>query len=163
RLLLVISVMLALAFGSGVGADPADDMCGFKLRDWESRSVLATKTTFVERPLFRVVDMRNHLGGGKERLTSTVLKSDEPKPQAKELRVRRTNDFEVTGNGSAPAWKDTEWESLHKRTTGGLPYETRVKVLYSNMGLYILMDATDKKITATLTEDFQDLWTEDVF
>ena len=49
------------------------------------------------------------------------------------------------------------------RPTTGLPYETRVKVLYSKKGLYVLMDATDKKLTATMQEDFQNLWTEDVF
>ena len=38
-----------------------------------------------------------------------------------------------------------------------------MKVLYSKKGLYVLMDATDAKITATMQDDFQDLWTEDVF
>jgi hypothetical protein len=38
-----------------------------------------------------------------------------------------------------------------------------VKVLYSETGLYVLMDATDRAITATMKEDFLDLWTEDVF
>ena len=49
------------------------------------------------------------------------------------------------------------------RTTKGLPYETKVKVLYSKKGLYVLMEATDQKITATFTKDNQHLWTEDVF
>ena len=89
------------------------------------------------------------------------LKSD--KPAARELRVRPTDDFEVTGDGSAAAWKGAEWEKLHQRGTGGPAYETRVKTLYSKKGLYVLMDATDKKITAKMTEDFQNLWTEDVF
>ena len=42
-------------------------------------------------------------------------------------------------------------------------YETRVKVLYSPTGLYVLMDATDRRLTATMKEDFLDLWNEDVF
>jgi predicted TIM-barrel fold metal-dependent hydrolase len=93
------------------------------------------------------------------------LKTDEEKKELapRELRVKATDDFEVTGDGSAAAWKKTEWEPLHKRNAKGLPYETRVKVLYSKKGLYVLMDATDKKITAKITDDFQDLWTEDVF
>jgi hypothetical protein len=82
-------------------------------------------------------------------------------PPAPELHVRATDEFEVTGDGSAEAWKKADWEPLHKRT--GLPYETRVKVLYSPGGLYVLMDATDRKLTATLTRDFENLWTEDVF
>lgn len=82
---------------------------------------------------------------------------------SKELRVRPTADFEVTGDGSAPAWRQAEWETLGKRTANGAPYETRVKVLYSPKGLYVLMDATDEKITAAFQDDFHDLWTEDVF
>ena len=69
----------------------------------------------------------------------------------------------MTGDGSASAWQKAEWEPLHERTDAGLPYRTRVKVLYSKKGLYVLMDATDAKITATMQDDFQDLWTEDVF
>jgi hypothetical protein len=84
-------------------------------------------------------------------------------PPARVLRVRPTDDFEVKGDGSAPAWAKAEWEPLHKRTKDGHPYETRIKVLYSKTGLYVLMDATDERLTATLQEDFQNLWTEDVF
>ena len=36
-------------------------------------------------------------------------------------------------------------------------------MLYSKTGLYFLMDGTDRKLTATMTEDFMDLWNEDVF
>src|SRR5262245_19307647 len=81
----------------------------------------------------------------------------------RELRVRLTEDFEVTGDGSAAAWKKAEWEPLHARAAANHPYEARFKALYSKTGLYVLMDATDKKITATMTEDFSNLWTEDVF
>jgi hypothetical protein len=79
------------------------------------------------------------------------------------MRVRATDDFEVTGDGRAEAWKKAEWVPLRKRSEGGLPYETKVKVLYSKKGLYVLMDATDRAITATFTKDFENLWTEDVF
>jgi hypothetical protein len=84
-------------------------------------------------------------------------------PALPELRVRRAADFEVTGDGSAPAWGAATWEPLRRREAAGRPYDTRVKALYSGKGLYVLMDATDKTITATMTEDFRDLWTEDVF
>jgi hypothetical protein len=42
-------------------------------------------------------------------------------------------------------------------------YDTRFKMLYSPTVLYFLMEATDRKLTATMTEDFLDLWNEDVF
>src|SRR5262249_27847038 len=38
------------------------------------RSMMVTKTTTVERPKFPVVDVHNHLGGGKARLTPEVVK-----------------------------------------------------------------------------------------
>jgi predicted TIM-barrel fold metal-dependent hydrolase len=84
-------------------------------------------------------------------------------PALKELRVHRTTDFDVVGDGSAPEWRQAEWVPLAARDGGSLAYETRIKVLYSRTGLYVLMDATDQKVTATFTEDFRDLWTEDVF
>jgi hypothetical protein len=85
------------------------------------------------------------------------------KPAKRELRVRATEDFEVTGDGRAEAWKKAEWEPLHRRTDAGKAYETRIKALYSKTGLYVLMDATDGKLTTTGKKDFDDLWTEDVF
>jgi hypothetical protein len=92
------------------------------------------------------------------------INADDSKPTVKpELRVRPSDDFEVTGEGSADQWNTVEWQSLHQRDTDGLPYDTRFKVLYSKTGLYVLMKASDKKITASFTEDFQNLWTEDVF
>lgn len=81
----------------------------------------------------------------------------------KVLHVRRTNDFELTGDGSAVAWARAAWEPLSRRKDGLLPYEARVKVLYSKTGLYVLMSGTDRKLTATITKDFEDLWKEDVF
>jgi predicted TIM-barrel fold metal-dependent hydrolase len=90
----------------------------------------------------------------------------EPKsetPVGRELKVPATDDFELKGDGSAEAWKKAEWTPLHKRTEKGHPYETKFKVLYSKKGLYVLMEATDKKITAKFTKDNENLWTEDVF
>ncbi len=92
------------------------------------------------------------------------IKGDAPKTSPPpELRVQRTEDFEVTGDGSAPVWTKATWEPLHRRGAGLLPYDTQVKVLYSKKGLYVLAESTDKKLTATIKEDFQNLWLEDVF
>jgi predicted TIM-barrel fold metal-dependent hydrolase len=98
-----------------------------------------------------------------ERILYGLPKSQRVSTPARELRVRRTDDFEVMGDGSAPAWKKAEWEPLHRRTRDGHSYQTRIKVLWSATGLYVLMDATDQKITAALGEDYLNLWTEDVF
>jgi hypothetical protein len=85
------------------------------------------------------------------------------KPAAKVLRVQRTEDFLVNGKGDAPAWAKASWEPLTMREPDGRRYQTRVKVLYSPRGLYVLMEGEDSTITATMKEDFLDLWNEDVF
>jgi hypothetical protein len=77
------------------------------------------------------------------------------------LQIKPTADFEITGEGNAAAWENTEWISLTKRQ-GEKPYTTRAKLLYSEQGIYVLFHCDDKKISATKTEDFTDLWKEDV-
>ncbi len=85
------------------------------------------------------------------------------RPSAKTLRIRRTEDFVVNGRGDASAWKKADWEPLNLRTVDGHKYKTHVKMLYSETGLYVLMEAEDRTITATMKADFLDLWNEDVF
>jgi hypothetical protein len=79
------------------------------------------------------------------------------------LSVKLVDEFEVTGGGDHASWRQAEWTTLRRRQEDGHPYESRFKILYSSTGLYLLMDGTDKKLTATMNEDFMDLWTEDVF
>ena len=89
-----------------------------------------------------------------------VSAQTEPRPQ---LTVKPAEDFEVSGAGDQAAWKQAEWTPLRRRQEDGHPYDTRFKMLYSKTGLYFLMEGTDKKVTATMSEDFMDLWNEDVF
>ncbi|MEO8076372.1 MAG: carbohydrate-binding family 9-like protein [Acidobacteriota bacterium] len=79
------------------------------------------------------------------------------------LRVRPVDDFAVTGAGDHSSWQQAQWTTLNRRQPDGHNYESRFKVLYSKTGLYFLMEGTDRKLTATMTEDFMDLWNEDVF
>ncbi len=79
------------------------------------------------------------------------------------LHVPRTDDFKITGDGSAAAWQDVPWTALNKRESKGHDYDARIKMLYSDSGVYVLFTGTDAKVTATMTEDFADLWNEDVF
>lgn len=80
-----------------------------------------------------------------------------------QLSVKPAQDFEVTGAGDNAAWAQVEWTPMRRRQADGHPYDTRFKVLYSGTGLYFLMDGTDRKLTATMNEDFMDLWNEDVY
>jgi hypothetical protein len=78
-------------------------------------------------------------------------------------RVASAADFAVDGTGSAAAWSKAEWQTLSTRGTAPGAYPTRFKMLCSSTGLYVLMDGEDRALTATMKEDFLDLWTEDVF
>lgn len=77
------------------------------------------------------------------------------------ISIKKTGNFDITGDGSAPEWSSTEWITLEKRKGLG-SYGTRAKLLYSESGIYGLFSCEDQKITATLKEDFANLWTEDV-
>jgi hypothetical protein len=77
------------------------------------------------------------------------------------LSIKHTTDFEVTGNGTDPAWGSAEWITL-PRIKGASAYATKVKLLYSDKGIYALYNCEDRKITSTLREDFTPLWKEDV-
>ncbi|MEZ5944424.1 MAG: carbohydrate-binding family 9-like protein [Planctomycetaceae bacterium] len=80
-----------------------------------------------------------------------------------QIRVQKCEDFEVTGKGDAPQWEQVEWTALKRRGAGKLDYTARFKMLYSDKGVYVLFDGTDEVLTATMKEDFLDLWNEDVF
>lgn len=77
------------------------------------------------------------------------------------IKVKPTNDFTVTGNGSHASWNTAAWITLPQRNKQE-PLSTKVKTLYSTTGIYFLFHCTDKRISATMQADFLDLWTEDV-
>ena len=55
-------------------AQEKDDIKELKLRDWQPRSMLITKATDIAKPAFPVIDVHNHLGGGKATLTPERVK-----------------------------------------------------------------------------------------
>lgn len=81
---------------------------------------------------------------------------------ADELLIKKTTDFDISGNGSAKNWNSTQWITIPQRTTGGANYETKAKLLYSSAGIYCLFSCEDKILTNTMQADFMDLWNEDV-
>ncbi len=97
--------------------------------------------------------LTTHYDGGVQAQT-------QDRPQ---LTVKLTDDFQVTGTGEHASWRQAEWTSLRRRQADGHPYDSRFKVLYSKTGIYFLMEGTDKKLTSAMSEDFMDLWKEDVF
>jgi hypothetical protein len=89
------------------------------------------------------------------------LSKTEANPKDSVLRVKKVNDFEVRGDGSASEWARTEWATL-TRSKGESNYTTKFKTVYSDKGIYCLFVCEDSKITSTLREDFADLYKEDV-
>lgn len=79
------------------------------------------------------------------------------------ILVKHCDDFELNGLGDAAAWDTTEWVALNRRPMAQHTYESRIKTLYSDSGIYVLFDGSDQKLTATLQADFLDLWNEDVY
>ncbi len=78
------------------------------------------------------------------------------------LYIQSTEDFEIDGEGNHAAWSKTEWVTLTLQHGPAEKLLTQAKVLYSETGVYFLVQCEDEKLTATLTEDFADLYKEDV-
>lgn len=79
-----------------------------------------------------------------------------------EIEVRRAADFEVTGDGSNPAWACAEWHVLTRVGKGRARYGARFKTLYSETGIYFLVECEDRRLTCTIEADNQDIYNEDV-
>ena len=98
-------------------------------------------------------------------VNSTKTSDKSPSEKRPELRVPRVDDFKITGDGTHAAWEKAAWNPLHKRPASGelLPYDAKFKMLYSKTGVYVLFSGSDARLTATMNEDFLDLWNEDVY
>ncbi len=101
------------------------------------------------------------LGGMAWFVCASPLPAAENAPRS--LTVKQCHDFTITGKGDADAWKQTDWVALNRRPKGKHDYTARFKMLYSPTGVYVLFDGSDQTLTATMQEDFLDLWNEDVF
>ena len=70
----LFAVAVAATAAGPAFAQEKDDIRELKLRDWQPRSMLITKATEVAKPAFPVIDVHNHLGGGKATLTPERVK-----------------------------------------------------------------------------------------
>lgn len=83
-------------------------------------------------------------------------------PKDSILKLAKTVDFVLTGDGSAIQWNRAQWINLPQTGDRTTIYSTQFKIVYSDSGIYCLFKCADNKITATLQEDFADLFNEDV-
>ena len=77
------------------------------------------------------------------------------------ITVKRTEDFNLSGDGKNNGWKNVLWNVL-SASESDERRETRFKVLYSSSGIYFLFQNEDEILTASKTADFERLWLEDV-
>ena len=77
--------------------------------------------------------------------------------------VPKVEDFEITGSGGAAAWAKAAWGEMKREGKDGPTYFSRFKMVYSPKGLYFFMSGSDERLSATMQEDFMDLFLEDVF
>ncbi|MBN1909321.1 MAG: carbohydrate-binding family 9-like protein [Pirellulales bacterium] len=138
-------------------ADEPSDIRQPELRDGRPRSMLKIEMTKVDRTKRPATDSHNQLGGGAKTLSPKPIDAAAGEP----YRVRKTKDFKITGMGDNAAWAAAEWAMMPARKAD--KRVSRFKMLYSDRGLYVLMDGDDADITSTKKADFEDLWTEDVF
>jgi hypothetical protein len=90
---------------------------------------------------------------------TTETRHNEPGSMA----ILKSPDFILTGNGQAHEWDNAEWEDIPQRNNmETVEYPTRVKVLYSESGIYFLFNCGDRIINSTLQADNLKLWEEDV-
>ena len=125
----------------------------FNIPPWQGTKVLQTLPGFLRNKFLLMLMLP--IGVIGQSLPATNGKGDV-------VEVRHTGDFTLTGDGSATNWNASEWLVLPQRNTAGVHYQTKIKILYADSGIYCLYDCEDKKITATLQGDFLDLYNEDV-
>jgi len=78
------------------------------------------------------------------------------------ITINKCQDFEITGIGDSDFWKSAGWINLVQQGQNSSAYQTKVKVLYSETGIYFLFDCEDNKLTSTMKDDNLNLWEEDV-
>ncbi len=77
------------------------------------------------------------------------------------IHVKKTNDFAITGTGSAAEWQNATPIAITQRQ-GKVTYNTTMRILWSDKGIYLLYNNEDNKITSTLKGDNLDIYNEDV-
>ena len=79
------------------------------------------------------------------------------------LVIKKCADFTLTGTGDNGEWKKTNWIPLNQIDRSEKKLDTKIKILYSSTGIYVLFSGEDEKITSTYTKDFDKLYNGDVF
>ena len=79
------------------------------------------------------------------------------------LVVKKCKDFTLNGKGDHPAWENTSWTQLNPLPKAEKRNQTKVKILYSVTGIYVLAYCEDNIVSTEYDQDQGDLWKGDVF
>lgn len=79
------------------------------------------------------------------------------------LQVKKSKDFQITGDGSSKEWELANWVLLNKINSEGDNYQSKFKIMYSEQGIYLLFNGEDNKLTTKDYKDMDHLWFGDVF
>lgn len=82
--------------------------------------------------------------------------------ESEPLIIKHSEDFEINGDGQAENWETADWTVIPQRGSEQAKLDTKLKALYSDTGIYFLFHCEDQKLTATMKEDYMNLWEEDV-
>ena len=80
------------------------------------------------------------------------------------VEIHRTDDFEITGRGTHPAWNAVASVPMIPRQQLDRPelYTTWFKSLWSPRGIYFFIDCGDPKLSAQDMPNFSNLFIQDV-
>ncbi len=101
--------------------------------------------------------MTLYYAGFSGQVTSSNAANDTP------LVVKKCVDFAINGKGDNSEWQKTKWVPLNQIEKSTKQLETKIKILYSSRGIYVLYSGEDQKITSTYNNDFEKLYNGDVF
>lgn len=85
------------------------------------------------------------------------------KNKDEQLAVKKCADFQVTGKGDNPQWDQVPWHDMNLMDKTDNEYSTKFKMLYSDMGIYVLGYCEDQIISTDYDTDQGDIWEGDVF
>lgn len=114
-------------------------------------------TSYTRNLLFRIFLLCLILSGINANIE---LQAENPQPGI--ITIKKSKDFKITGDGRSENWLSTSWIDLMSQGKTPSVYKTKVKVLYSETGIYFLYDCEDKKLVSTMKADNLNLWEEDV-
>lgn len=84
--------------------------------------------------------------------------------QSNFLTINKTPDFTFQDHSIHENWANASWITIpmRRKDIDSAKFHTKLKILYSETGIYFLFDCKDQILNASMKSDFMKLWKEDV-